>query len=136
MKLPALSYRAIPLLSSLLYFGNCGVTGVLAETIKVANGRLVGYVLLVPASPVEQADNEKGKIRLGNVFLKIKNLTDGNELFITTDTKGEFSIELAPGVYTLDMKEKSYIAKDLPARVEIRSSLITNLVIKLDSGMR
>lgn len=106
------------------------------QTEEVKLGLLTGTVLLWPMSPVERADTVSPGKAMSNVGIVIMDDSGNKKNLIYTDGQGEFSIELLPGSYTVELKEKIYMTKSLPAKIVILPSETFTLTVILDSGIR
>ena len=101
-------------------------------------GTLTGRVTLGPVSPVERPGSQSAPTPAPGVRLLIYGPARQEIATVTTDTDGQFRVELTPGTYQVEMgpRKGKEFTKDLPATVTITPGRETRKDILIDTGMR
>lgn len=112
---------------------------------EAESGLLHGKVLITPTSSVEQSDTGSS---LSCNFYDIRKILiydeSGEKLLHTVDIEcnteeqyARYSVELEPGVYTVDINNIGVdFSDDVPKTIEIISGVTTRLDIVIDTGIR
>ncbi|GAC1508430.1 MAG: hypothetical protein NVS2B12_23830 [Ktedonobacteraceae bacterium] len=105
--------------------------------MTIAVGTLHGTVTVSPVCPVETPDDTCRPRPLPNRQVRIKGY-DGKLFTMTTDQQGQFSIQLHPGRYLVEVQFVSYpMRQRVPfTAVSIIANQTTEINIPLDTGIR
>lgn len=104
-----------------------------------AHGTLDGEVVASPTCPVESASNPCAPKPVTSRAVAIVGSNGQNVAKTTTDGQGHFSLELAPGTYTVKVAiipGMVGMRQVTPAKVTIISGQTTKITIVLDTGIR
>ena len=105
------------------------------------HGRLSGIVTIGPNCPgPERTSNPCPAQPSAYAARKILvyNEAKTNLLFtVDIDSQGAYLIDLAPAMYTIDLKPNGIDkTSDLPKVVEIKANVVTSLNVNIDTGIR
>jgi hypothetical protein len=98
-----------------------------------STGSVTGSVLVVPCAPVQAAGSTCAGLPAANVEV---DFVDGSTtVAATTDSKGQFAIDLVAGTYKVTFKAPMRILQGPnPVDVQAGATLVADYI--LDSGMR
>jgi hypothetical protein len=100
-------------------------------------GTLAGTTTASPSCPVEGLE-ECPPAPVSAIKLNVTSLADGVTTRVTSDDRGEFRTQLAPGRYRVELVAAPGVGvtTDLPATVSVIEAQETRLDIRFDSGIR
>jgi len=93
-----------------------------------------GVITISPAHPGPTKENEPNSAPVANVAFAVES-DKGVATSFTTDEQGRFRVSLAPGHYTVRVKE-GRIRRCGPFSVDVGSGKMTTVEWRCDSGMR
>jgi Carboxypeptidase regulatory-like domain len=102
-------------------------------------GTLSGDVVAGPTCPVERAEDPCPPRAVPNREVQILGTTGAVVATVTTDSKGRFSVALAPGTYTVTvpMKQGQIGMRQMSdIKASVVAGQITTVKIELDTGIR
>lgn len=107
------------------------------STVESKKSGIFGTVLLGPTCPVQRNPPEENcKDRPYQATIFVINI-DGKQLSeFTSDTSGDFKVELPAGEYTLESNSQMRFPIFKSASVTVHENEFTNLTIYFDTGIR
>jgi hypothetical protein len=101
-------------------------------------GVLVGRVTRGPASSIESLAGQLGPSPVSNIRIVISSGAGETVTSVTTDTHGDYRIDLPTGTYRVDIGPLAGMeyTKDLPAVVAVSAGRETRLDLYIDTGIR
>jgi hypothetical protein len=111
----------------------CASTG---QTPSAGESGIEGVITISPSRPGPTRIDAPDSQPIANTGFVVKN-QKGEVTSFTTDDQGRFRIPLAPGHYSVSMKNsKSTIGRFGPFEVDVASGKMTKVQWKCDSGIR
>ena len=104
------------------------------------HGRLSGIVTIGPNCPGPETANPCPTQPSAYAARKILVYNEAKTTLLFTvdiDSQGAYLIDLAPAMYAIDLKPNGIDkTSDLPKVVEIKTNVVTNLNVNIDTGLR
>ncbi len=104
-----------------------------SQSPSPSTGVVSGRVLAVPCAPVEQAGNTCGGRPVAD--LELDYVAGSSVTKATTDSKGNYSVELKPGNYAVKMKTYMRVISG-PLNLTVGAGTSATINYVLDSGIR
>ena len=102
-------------------------------------GTLTGDVVAGPTCPVERAEDPCPPKAVPNREVEILGANNAVVATTTTDSKGHFSVALAPGAYTVTVPIKQGLIgmrQMSDVKANVTSGQVTTVKVELDTGIR
>jgi hypothetical protein len=127
---------AFTMVTLLIWIVDSGCAGRAQETM--ATGSFTATVVRGQVCPVQTQNTPCPPEPAHGVTLVILNQAAEEVASVVTDTQGQVSISLPPGIYRIEMPfpDGMEFTKDLPAHITITDGQQTRLDIYIDSGIR
>jgi hypothetical protein len=116
-----------------------GASGTGTPSMSGTQGMLAGDVVAGPTCPVERAEDPCPPKAVPNREVEVLGANNAVVATATTDSKGHFSVALAPGTYTVTVPIKQGLIgmrQENDVKANVTAGQVTTVKVMLDTGIR